>query len=115
MPARGGLDDDAALLQQALGFGVVDHGLGDTVFHAAGGVEVFQFGQNFGLQAVLLLYMGQFQQGGLADQLVSGSINVAHGIVSFSYCRIRIVMLWVCCVTHDCRSNIGNPYETGKR
>ena len=46
-----------------LGLGVVDHGLGDTVLDAAGGVKVLQLGQHPGLQAELLLDMGQLQQG----------------------------------------------------
>ena len=76
--AGGRLDDDGVGLQQALGLGVVQHGLGDPVLHGAGGIQVFQLGQDLGLQAVVLFNMGQLQQGGVADQLVSGSIDLAH-------------------------------------
>ena len=81
--AGGGLDDDAAGLQQTLGLGVVDHGLGDTILHAAGGVEVLQLGDDLRLQVVGFFDMGQLQQGGVADQLVRGSVNVGHGDFSF--------------------------------
>ena len=76
--AGGGLNDDGAGLQRAAGLCVVDHGLGDPVLHGAGGVEVFQLYQDLGLQFLSLFNMGQLQQRGLADQLVSGCIDLAH-------------------------------------
>ena len=81
--AGGGLDDDAALMQQALGLGVVDHGPGDAVLHGSGGVQILQLRQNAGLQAVLLFQVGQLQQGGAADQLIGGGIDMRHGNCSF--------------------------------
>ena len=78
--AGGGLNDDGARLQQALGLGVVDHGLGDTVLDAAGGVEVLQLGDDLRLEVMGLFDMGQLQQGSLADQLVSRSVNVRHSV-----------------------------------
>ena len=76
--AGGGLDDNGAGLQKALGLGIINHGLGDTVLHAAGGVEILQLAQDFGLQALFLLNVDQLQQRGLSDQLISGCINVTH-------------------------------------
>ena len=81
--AGGGLDDDAVLMQQAPGLGVVDHGPGDAVLHGPGGVQILQLGQDTGLQAVFLLQMGQLQQGGAADQLIGGGIDMRHGNCSF--------------------------------
>ena len=37
----------------------------------------------FRLQVVGFFNMGQLQQGGVADQLVSGGVNVGHGDFSF--------------------------------
>ena len=70
-------------MQQALGLGVVDHGPGDAVLHGSGGVQILQLRQNAGLQAVFLLQMGQLQQGGAADQLIGGGIDMRHGNCSF--------------------------------
>ena len=58
--------------------GVVDHGAGHAILHAAGGVEILQLGKDPGLQAELLLDMGQLQQRRLADELVSGGVNMGH-------------------------------------
>ena len=77
--AGGRLDDDGAGLQLAGGLGVVDHGPGDTVLDGAGGVEIFQFSENFCLKVLGVFNMGELQQRGVADQLVCGSINLAHG------------------------------------
>ena len=110
--AGGRLNDDAALLQQALGLGVIDHGLGDTVLDAAGGVKVLQLGQHPGLQAELLLDMGQLQQGGLTDQLVSGSVNVRHNDSPFRY-HICCLFRWSAVrsgAENSCRRNIGDTY-----
>ena len=78
--AAGGLNDDRTFLQQALGLGVVDHGLGHTVFRRTGGVKVFQLGQDLGLQALSLFQMGEFQQRGMANQLICGRINLTHDV-----------------------------------
>ena len=78
--AGGGLNDDGAGLQQPLLLGIVDHGLGDTVLYASGGVKVFQLAQNLGLQALGLLNMYQLQQGSLTDQLICRCENLAHFI-----------------------------------
>ena len=85
--AGGGLDDDRAGLEDALGLGVIDHGLGDTVLDRAGRVEVLQLSQDLGLQALGSLDMSEFQQRSMADQLVSGSVDFAHGGVLLIYIR----------------------------
>ena len=77
--AAGGLNDHTARLQQALGLGIIDHGLGHTILHRTGGIKIFQLGQQSGLQVFLLFDMRQFQQRGFSDQLVSGCVNIAHG------------------------------------
>ena len=76
--AGGGFDNDAAGLQQAFAFCVVDHGLGDPVLGASGGVEIFQLGQDAGFQVFVLLQMDQLQKRGPANQLVGGGVNAAH-------------------------------------
>ena len=76
--AGGRLDDDGAGLQLAGGLGVIDHGFGDAVLDGTGGVEVFQLCQQLGGKVFVLLDVGQLQQRGVADQLVCGSIDLAH-------------------------------------
>ena len=85
--AGGRLDDDRAGLEDALGLCVIDHGLGDTVLDRTGRVEVLQLSQDLGLQALGSLDMSEFQQRGMADQLVSGSVDFAHGDVLLIYIR----------------------------
>ncbi len=88
--ARGGLDHHRTGLQQALGLGVVDHGLGNPVFYAARGVEILQLCQNAGLKALGLLNAGQLQQGGAADQLAGGRVDGAHNNVLLKYLNRRL-------------------------
>ena len=76
--AGGRLDDDGAGLQLAGGLGVIDHGFGDAVLDGTGGVEIFQLCQQLGGKVFVLLDVGQLQQRGVADQLVCGSIDLAH-------------------------------------
>ena len=76
--AGGRLDDDRAGLQLAGGLGIVNHRLGNAVLDRAGGVEIFQLAQNLGFQVFSGFNMGELQQGRAANQLVSGSINLAH-------------------------------------
>ena len=76
--AGGRLDDDRAGLQLTRSLRVVDHFLRNAVLDGTGGVEVFKFGQDSGLEVQLFFDVRQLQQGSLADQLVSGSINVGH-------------------------------------
>ena len=86
--AAGGLNDDRTGLQKALGLSVIDHGLGNAVLHAAGGIEIFQLGHDSGLQTKFLFQMGQLQQGGMADQLIGGGIDTRHKMISFLCCRM---------------------------
>ena len=95
--AGGRLDDDGAGLQLALGLRLIDHRLGDTVLHAAGGVEVLQLREDARLELLGLFDMGQLQQGGLADQLVSGSINLAHVRFLLNICQVK------CCLVVRCK------------
>ena len=78
--AGGRLNDDGAGLQLAGGFGVVDHRLCDAVLDGAGGIEVFQLGENLGLQAQFLFDMCELEQRSLADELVCGSIDLGHNM-----------------------------------
>ena len=48
------------------------------LLYRPGGVQIFQLAQHLSLQALGLLQVGQLQQGGLADQLVNRSIDLAH-------------------------------------
>ena len=76
--AGGGLNDYTAGMQQPLGLGILDHGLGHTILHGAAGIEVFQLCQNGGFQSFGLFQMGQFQQRGFPNQLVGGCVDVTH-------------------------------------
>ena len=76
--AGGRLNDDRALFQKALLLCVVDHRLGDAVFDRARGVEVFELGENGGLEAIGLFQMCELQQRGVANELIGGSIDVRH-------------------------------------
>ena len=76
--AGGGLDDHGAGFQQTFFLGIVNHGFCHTVFHRAGGVEIFQFCQNLGVQMFILLQMHQLQQGSVSNQLVGRGVNTAH-------------------------------------
>ena len=75
----GGFNDDGIRLQLSGGFRGVNHGPGDAVLHAAGGVEVFQLGQDSGVQAVFAFVIGQLQQRRAADQFCNVSVN-SHGL-----------------------------------
>ena len=76
--AGGRLNNDRAGLQLAGGLGIVDHRLGDAVLDGTGGVEILQLAKDLGLQALGGLDMRKLQQGRAADQLVSGSVDLAH-------------------------------------
>ena len=76
--AGGGLDDDGAFLQQALFLGIIDHLFGDAVLDGTSRIEVFQLGNDMGRQLLLLFDVGQLQQRSMTDQLICGSINLAH-------------------------------------
>ena len=89
--AGGGLDDDGAGPQEAFLLGIVYHGFGHPVLHGARRVQVFQLGQDPGLQPLLLLDVRQLQQGSPADQLVGGCIDFSHILVSclvLPICRV---------------------------
>lgn len=45
----GGFDDDAIRVQFAFIFCGIDHGNGDAVLDAVGGIEIFQFGEDGGM------------------------------------------------------------------
>ena len=93
--ARGRLDDDRTRLQQAFFLGIVDHLLGDAVLDRSRRIEVFQLRQNAGIQILGLLYVGQFQQRGLADQLVCGCINLAHSMFLLNGRVVRFIFPFV--------------------
>ena len=73
--AAGRLDDRAALFEQAFFFRIFDHLLRNTVFDAAGRVEVLQLGEQFRLEAFRLFDVGQFEDRGLPDEFGKGFIN----------------------------------------
>ena len=85
--AGGGLDNDGIGLQNPLGLGIVDHGLGDTILDGTGGVEILQLAEDLCLQLLVLFNVGKFKQRGVADQLVSGSEDLAHdNCLQYSQC-----------------------------
>ena len=73
--AAGGLDDDGVGLEYASCLGIFDHCLSDAVFDAAGRVEVFELGENTGVQAFCLLDAGELQKRGIADEFGDALVN----------------------------------------
>ena len=67
--AAGGLDDGGSRREQFRCLGCLDHGQGDTVFHAAAGIETLDFGQQTCVQVLGRLYIAQLQQRGVTDEL----------------------------------------------
>ena len=65
--AGGGLDDGAARLQAAVGFGRFDDGQADAVLDGTAGILRFQFQEQL---AQARVEPGHFDQRGIADQLV---------------------------------------------
>ena len=76
--AGGRLNDHGTFLQQALFLGIIDHLFGDAILDRTGRIEVFQLGNDVGRQLLLLFNVGQLQQRSMTDQLICGSINLAH-------------------------------------
>ena len=76
--AVGGLDEDGLGGKEALLLGILYHGEGNAVLDGTGGIEVFQLGQKAGLEVILFFKMGELQQGGVADELGGGSVDICH-------------------------------------
>ena len=76
--AGGRLNDHGTFLQQALFLGIIDHLFGDAILDRTGRIEVFQLSNDVGRQLLLLFNVGQLQQRSMTDQLICGSINLAH-------------------------------------
>ena len=76
--AGGGLDEDGLGGKEALLLGILYHGEGNAVLDGTGGIEVFQLGQKAGLEVILFFKMGELQQGGMADELGGGSVDIFH-------------------------------------
>ena len=89
--AGGGLDDDGTRFELAGSLGVVDHGLGNAVLDGTGRVEILQLGQDLGRQVFLCFNVGQLQQRSVADQLIRGSINLAHNTLSSLCGRLALL------------------------
>ena len=83
--AGGRFDDDRTRFQQSFFFGIVNHRFGDSVFYGTRRIEIFQFGENFRFQIQCFFNVRQFKKGGVADQLVGGSIYVCHSNISLIY------------------------------
>ena len=81
--AAGGLDDGAARLERATALGVLDHGQGNAVFHAAAGVEVLKFHENACFQVLFTFDCRQFKQWSVADEAGDVLINFTHNDVFF--------------------------------
>ena len=69
----------AAAHELARLLGLVNHVLGDAVLNGPGGVEVFQFDEHAGLEVLVGLKVGELQKRGVADKLIDGRVNLAHG------------------------------------
>ena len=78
--AAGGLDDDRAGLQQALGLRIIDHGLGDSVLDASRRIEIFQLAVDRRAQLIFRDVVRQLQQRRSADQ-VGDSVVGFHGCI----------------------------------
>ena len=79
--ATRGLDDGVVAAAHELAglLGLVDHVLGDAVFDGAGGVEVFQLDEHAGLEVLIGLKVSELQKRSVADKLIDGRVNIAHG------------------------------------
>ena len=79
--AARGLDDGVVAAAHELAglLGLVDHVLGDAVFDGPGGVEVFQLDEYAGLEVLIGLKVSELQKRGVADKLIDGRVNIAHG------------------------------------
>ena len=81
--SAGGLDDNAALLEETLSLGVVDHSLGDPVLYASCGIEVFKLCEHLCAQFVLLLKACEFEEGSASDE-VCDLLKNFHDNISFT-------------------------------
>ena len=83
--------------QLAGGLRVVDHLLCDAVLDGTCGVKILKLGQNFGLEVQFLFNVREFKQWSLANQLVSGRVNVRH-IQNLLYDVIKMkASIWFLC------------------
>ena len=79
--AARGLDDGVVAAAHELAglLGLVNHVLGDAVLNGAGGVEVLELDEHAGLEVLVGLKVGELQKRGVADKLIDGRVNLAHG------------------------------------
>ena len=84
MPVLPLVDEDRVRLEDALVFGVFNHGQGDPVFDAAGGIQVFQFNEKAGCQMVAVVEADRFQKGRMTDEAGHASVHFFHSIM-FSF------------------------------
>ena len=79
--AARGLDDGVVAAAHELAglLGLVNHVLGDAVFDGPGGVEVLEFDEHTSLEVLVGLKVGELQKRGVADKLIDGRVNLAHG------------------------------------
>ena len=76
--AAGGFDDKASGAEPSVALRRLDQAECGPVLHASAGIEAFQFHEDAGGQPFLLLYVGDFQQGRVADQFGQRAINLFH-------------------------------------
>ena len=78
--ARGGLDEHGVVVDNPVGFGPIDHGLGDAILHRPGGVERFDLADDGRLQRVVRFEARKLHQRCVADEF--GNVLVdGHGFL----------------------------------
>ena len=107
--AGGGLDEGCAGLQSPGPLGIVNNALGDPVLHGTGGVEILQLGQDLGFQLLFLFNMGQLQQRGTANQLVSRGVDLRHMKNFLPLCE----NVWLCSPSKSFPSG-RSPFPVGE-
>ena len=76
--SAGRLNDHGVRLQNALGFGIVDHGSGHSILDTASRIEVLQLAVNGGFQMIQCDVIGQLQKRRAADKVCDPVVGF-HG------------------------------------
>ena len=73
--AAGGFNNSSPRLKNTLSLCIINHCFGNSIFDAAGGIEIFQLAQNLCFQLVFSFVVFQLQQRSATNQISNASIN----------------------------------------